>query len=141
MRVGRAGGAKIHIYEIINPSDCCTFEAPTHEVATLVVFILGEGQYGGRSATCDEVPIFIFGGAAEWYAKTFGRDFAAGLDAFKPELVTSLRSLIYCDVGTRAAILAAGGDLAKFNDSKRSSLNNIGGRAVHYADRLAETAA
>lgn len=130
----------MHVYEIINPSDCCTFEAPTHEVATLVVFILGEGQYGGQSDTGDEVPIFLFGGAAEWYAKTFGRDFQDGLAALRSELVTALRSLIYCDVRTRLAVLAAGGDLAKSNDTKRTSLNDIGGRAVYYADKMAQIA-
>jgi hypothetical protein len=36
------------LYEIINPSDCVTFHAPSDSVAVAVVLAIGEGKYGAR---------------------------------------------------------------------------------------------
>lgn len=33
------------IFELINPSDKCTFEAPNLKIAALVTCVLGNGQY------------------------------------------------------------------------------------------------
>lgn len=124
------------IYEVINPSDCCTFESPSHEVAALVVFLLGHGAYAGSCHDGPEVPIFLLGGAEEWYLETFGRSVSDGLGTLKTETAEALRSLIYASASDRAAILASGGDLAKFNDHKRSSLNDINARARRIAQGL-----
>lgn len=124
------------IYEVINPSDCCTFDAPDHEVATLAVFMLGEGHYGGQSDEGPEVPIFLFGGATEWYQKTFGHSFEDGLTKRRADVAVALGSLIYCDASNRKAVVASGGDIHAFNDAKRTSMNNIGKRAEALAEWL-----
>jgi hypothetical protein len=55
------------LWEISNPSDAYTMEAPSLQIAACAVFMLGRGCFG---ATCEEsdlrVPIFIFGGAEDW---------------------------------------------------------------------------
>ena len=33
-------------YEIVNPSDACTIEAPDDNTAAIAVILLGEGKYG-----------------------------------------------------------------------------------------------
>ena len=62
-------------YELINPSDPYTFLAKTKESAALAVFLLGT-MYGASPKDDDEekrIPVFLFGGAEEWYQEEFGR--------------------------------------------------------------------
>ena len=66
-------------YELINPSDPYTFIAPDKEVAALVVFTIST-LYGAKSKDgSEEIPVFIFGGSAEWYQEEFGRTPDEGL--------------------------------------------------------------
>lgn len=74
-------------YELINPSDPYTFLAKTKESAALTVFLLGT-MYGASPKDDNEekrIPVFLFGGAEEWYRKEFGRSTEAGLKAEKKE--------------------------------------------------------
>ena len=62
-------------YKLINPSDPYTFLAKTKESAALAVFLLGT-MYGASPKDDNEekrIPVFLFGGAEEWYQKEFGR--------------------------------------------------------------------
>ena len=67
-------------YELINPSDPYTFLAKTKESAALAVFLLGT-MYGASPKDDDEekrIPVFLFGGAEEWYQEEFGRSTEEG---------------------------------------------------------------
>lgn len=107
-------------YEIINPSDKAFLDADDLEVAAVACVFIGRGQYGLDPETkgATSVPVFIFGGADEWFAEQFGRSFSDSCDLVKRD---KLPSLIEC---LRSARLAG----------KRSSLNDFTG----YAHRLAE---
>ncbi|MFJ0091963.1 hypothetical protein ACLDXG_19785, partial [Acinetobacter baumannii] len=64
------------IFELINPSDKCTFEAPNLKIAALVTCVLGNGQYSAKGIENDlDVPFFIFGGHDEWFISNFGLNF------------------------------------------------------------------
>ncbi|MEG9134010.1 hypothetical protein VPJ54_17735, partial [Acinetobacter baumannii] len=41
------------IFELINPSDKCTFEAPNLKIAALVTCVLGNGQYCAKGIEND----------------------------------------------------------------------------------------
>jgi len=83
-------------YEITNPSDPYTFVADSHEVAALVIFLLGPA-YGATPENGNDnvgVPIFLFGGAHEWYKETFGRDAHEGMEALEAEVAGALDSVM-----------------------------------------------
>ena len=132
-------------YELINPSDPYTFLADSHETAALVVFLIS-ALYGARSQDgSTEVPVFILGGAAEWYRGIFGRTPDDGLSVKRQEVAKSLDSLMYGHFEDRRmyeAALAAITDSGKKEEFKaawqdgRSSLNDIGTYAHELAKRL-----
>lgn len=138
-------------YEIVNPSDQAFFEAPNVMIAGLVTIILGGGQYGAtpQEDGAQEVPLFLFGGWDEWWAENGdgGPSEMAG-ERHKEALVTALRSVCYGDLKQRQLYdkaLAAIDDpqkrktfIEEWNDTHRSSLNNIMGRAHKIADDLEE---
>ena len=139
------------VYRLSNLSDAVTFEAPSLEVAACASFILGEGQYGSFPQDRErypEVPIFIMGGGAEWYEETFGREYGDGLEALGEAISSALDSVWYADFVNRPLLsfaLQAIDDaneraayLAKWNDDRRSSMNDIGARAATYAKALRE---
>jgi len=83
-------------YEISNPSDPYTFEADSHEVAALVIFLLGPA-YGATPENDDDklrVPIFLFGGASEWYQETFSREAHDAMEALEIEVADALDSVM-----------------------------------------------
>ena len=132
-------------YELKNPSDPYTFMAADLEVAALVVFSIST-LYGAESKEGDgDVPIFIFGGAAEWYQESFGRTPDDGLMARKQEVAESLNSFMYGHFEDRRryeAALRAITDqdkkeefMAAWQDG-RSSLNDIGTYAHMLAKKL-----
>lgn len=130
------------IYEVINPSDAVTFEAPSDRIAQLATLLLGEGAYGleREDGARDVLPIFLFGGADQWLSEHFPEGYGEAVDADGLEIAKALRSLGYCKVRDRKAMIAAIGTdaaaLARWNDVKRSSLNNIGKRAQQIAEAL-----
>lgn len=122
-------------FELINPSDPYTFLAESEEVAALVVFSISTA-YGAKSKDESiEIPVFIFGGAVEWYKERFGRDPDAGMDALRQQAGKSLCSMMYGHFKDRERYelaLECIDDEAKrekfikkWNDA-RSSLNDIG---------------
>lgn len=111
-------------FEIINPSDAYTFEAPDLMVAATVICLLGNGQYSGRGieeTAGTDIPFFVFGGADEWFTEKFGTNYdetVGGLLAEKPiELAESFESV-------------------KLVSGERTSMNNIGGRAQRIAVQI-----
>lgn len=140
-----------HLYEIINPSDPCTFLAPDVITAFLVVALLGEGRYAAepQEEGVEKVPLFLFGGSQEWWEKHGdGEPMEGMIDRHLATLVPALRSVCVGRVSERrlfdmalesiddAAKKAA--FVARWNDEKRSSMNDIMGRAHHYAERLSD---
>ena len=48
------------IFELINPSDKCTFEAPNLKIAAIITCVLGNGQYSAKGMQHDlDVPFFL----------------------------------------------------------------------------------
>lgn len=132
-------------YELKNPSDPYTFLAVDLEVAALVVFSIST-LYGAEPKEGEgDVPIFLFGGAVEWYQESFGRTPDEGLVARKQEVSESLDSFMYGHFEDRRRYEAA----LRAIDNKdkkeefvaawqegRSSLNNIGTYAHMLAKKL-----
>ena len=132
-------------YDLINPSDPYTFIADDLETAALVVLIFGTA-YGAKPKNGgEEVPIFLLGGALEWYQKHFGRTPDDGLIAKKKEVADAMESMMlgyFQDRERYEAALAAITDpqkKAKFMKTWQdgcSSLNNIGQAAHSLAKKL-----
>ena len=136
------------IYEIINPSDECTIEASNEVLACCAVIVIGEGAYGlydenGKAA----MPIFLMSDAQrliDWLEKN-GVD-PNKMDEFYAqngvEMATILESIAYGSIKDRKSILAVCegktqketlAALAKWNDEKRSSMNDISSRCHQLA--------
>ena len=138
------------LYELINPSDPVTFEAPDLKVAALVTIILGQGQYGAQPVddSAEGVPIMLFfGGAAEWWTERWPEEPMDGAgDRDATRLAAALRTVCYGGKEDRQlydSALRAIDDpekraafVAEWNDRKRSSMNNIMGRAHSLAASL-----
>lgn len=132
-------------YELINPSDPYTFIAPDKEVAALVVFTIST-LYGAKSKDgSEEIPVFIFGGSAEWYQEEFGRTPDEGLADRRKQVAGALGSFMYGHFEDRKRYTAA---LRAITDPERldqfkaewqdghSSLNDIGTYAHKMAKRI-----
>ena len=112
--------------------------AESKEVAALTVLMLST-LYGAQSEDGeDDIPVFIFGGAEEWYQKEFGRTPDEGMDAEKEHVAKALISFMYGEFRDRkryeAALLAItdeekkGKFIEAWQDG-RSSMNDIGTHA------------
>lgn len=134
------------LFDIINPSDPYTMEAPDLEIAACAVCLLGSGQYGLNELSGDKsgtVPMFPFGGHDAWFTKQFGRDFGASVDQViktrRHVLAGALASVRIGSAVTRRefdaelAKLAADDEaamfLTAFHDKHRTSVNDIGRHA------------
>jgi len=88
-------------YELINPSDPYTFIAADYETAALTIFCLGPA-YGARlKDTGEAVPVFIFGGAVDWYKEKFGRTPDDGLNEKGQAVADALASVMLGDFEER----------------------------------------
>jgi len=108
-------------FEIINPSDPYTMTAPDLEVAAVAVSLLGDGKYPLKGLGDDagqDVPPFLFGGHDEWFASKFGMNYEATAEHV---------------LNHRAGELAESLDSVTLGKERRSSLNDIGGRARSLA--------
>ena len=138
------------IYQIINPSDACTIEAPSDKHAAAAGLALGNGAYGvvevetGRTV----LSIGLFG-LPEELVKHFGptdvkeciNAMADWMASTAAEQVQVFESFIYGPPSEReayAAGVAESGDAAKFKeqhrDLKRTSMTDIGRFADDNAD-------
>ena len=141
------------IYEIINPSDKYTLEAGEFLTACIACVVVGGGQYslepleeGG-----EKMPLFLFGGGEAWFEERFGKTVQELFDNQPTDkLAQCLESVMIGGLDDRKNYydaLALIDDPAKkqewrdkWHDQRRSSLNDIGGRAWKFAERLRETA-
>lgn len=131
-----------HLYEIINPSDAYTMRSESDLAACLACLFLGTGQYGLQRLDNDfEMPIFMFGGVEEWYDKTFGvKVIGEAFVEHKELVIAALESVMIGSRDIRRATEEAldyitdpekrAAYLAKMHDERRSSMNDIGGRAL-----------
>jgi len=140
------------LYEIINMSDAYTIEANDLELAFVACILLGRGQYAFEPLSDDgvKVPFFMFGGIDEFCQKHFSKSSGAILDGVMEtrsnELADCLDSCLIGGKDNRQTYfdgLALIDDPAKreiwrkkWHDERRSSLNDIGGRAYEMANKL-----
>lgn len=136
-------------YKIINPSDPYTFLAPDLEVAALVIFLLST-KFGAECLDHpgdeEDVPIFLLGGAQEWWDQHFDPDMKARLAARAREVATALRSTLYGGAEAHKEFETLAGPIPEgerraemrktWNDEKRSSLTDISRAAYANADWL-----
>lgn len=149
------------LYEIVNPSDKCTFMAPDRDVALAVVALVGEGMYAAKPLMCgstritkaqeDELYVPMFFGANAY--ETWWRDEGFTSEPLHTilkdrelDVITALRSCAYGGLEDRLtyeAACAAITDAAKLEefkrgheDRRRSSMNRIVQRAWAYADAI-----
>lgn len=137
------------IYTISNPSDPYTIESDNEFVACYAVLLLGRGGFGLSTEKYVVVmPILIFGGFEEWLVKTFGsksipnewvlENREAIIKALESVLVGSPRDRKELNSALALMPDAAAREQYKqqWMDRRRSSLNNIGGRAHEIAKAL-----
>jgi hypothetical protein len=82
-------------FEIINPSDKAYIEADCPKVACMATIFFSQGYYGLQEVDGDfEMPVFILGGANEWFHGKFGLNIQALYDGMdKDELSKALLSV------------------------------------------------
>lgn len=143
------------IYEVVNPSDPVTIEANDSILAAVAVILLSNGDYG----LYDEddrtvIPIFRLSGPERLIKWLHENNIDSNkIDEFYAkngdELATILESVVYGQRSDRAGILAltekmSAKDrldaLSKWNESKRSSMNDIGEQAHQLAKALRKKA-
>lgn len=118
-------------FNIINPSDPYTMEADDLEVAAVAVCLLGNGKYPldalGEDANKDNsVPAFLFGGHDEWFQARFGGTY---------------EEIAERAINQRSDALARALESVTLQAARRSSMNNIGGRALEFAQAVRAKAA
>lgn len=130
------------LYELINPSDRYTFEAPSIEVAGAVAVLLSEG-FGAKPVHGDgETTPILFGWNA--WLKDRGID-EAWIKSHCGELADAYDSFLIGGANERADVESMLAMLppekreqwrAERQDRHRSSLNQIGERAYQLAKRF-----
>lgn len=135
-------------YEIINPSDATIVSAKDPIVAAIAILLLGNGKYGARSEDdgMDVLPILAFQGPAvlkDWLKSKGIEDLPTWIDAHRHELADVFDSIFYGSASEYAALdkaLAGLPDVttrrAKYNDRRRTSMNNIGAQCQEMAAHL-----
>lgn len=131
------------VYKLVNPSDPYTFKADSYEIAALTVLCMGT-QYGATPKNGDEnVPVFLFTDAEEWYKENFNHSIEDGLKANRESAADALSSMLYGGFKERDTYEMA---LESITDAEKekvfkeewhnrhSSLNDIGS----YAHKMAE---
>jgi len=141
------------LYEIINPSDAYTIEAKDLEIAFVACVLLGRGQYAFEPIGDDEgvkIPFFMFGGTDDFCQKHFAKSAGAVLDGVMETRAGELAECLdSCLIGGKSNRQLYFDGLAliddpdkreqwkvRWHDERRSSLNDIGGRAYEMAKRL-----
>lgn len=140
--------AERRIYALVNPSDAVCFDTDDEEALAAGILVLGEGWYGlTRDDGSEALPLRPFGDAAEEVAKKCVTFLNSPSNLRRS--ATALRTILYCSISDRKALESAFSDLPdaqrieairRFNDSKRSSMNDIGARALRLADQFEKAA-
>ena len=133
------------LYKLINPSDPYIFEAENKEIAAITVFLISTNYGANSEDDSEEIPLFIFGGAREWYVEQFGRTPEEGIEEYRDKIIKSLDSFMYGNFKDRARYelaLKSITDPEKRDEFKTewqdgcTSINNIGGIAHELAKQL-----
>lgn len=139
------------LFEIINPSDAYTIEAPDLEIAACACVVLGQGKYAFKPLDDggEEVPLFLFGGHDEWFTEKCGANLDTTLERVlenrRADLANCLDSALIGSAADRREFdMMTAGDTPEQRTAKRdarheqrrSSLNDIGGRAYAIATNL-----
>lgn len=143
------------LFEISNPADPYTIEAPSLDVAAMTAILLGQGNYGFKSLDGGkDIPMFSFGGGDKWCQEHF-KEYLMEMsnrvmDTKLSEVADSLDSVLYGDAEDRVEFLEATKDLDQPNfratrilrqQDKCSSMNDIGERAYRMAAKLRKSIA
>lgn len=138
------------LYEVVNPSDHVILAAFDDLTAAVATLLLGQGAYGLRDAAGNAVlPLFLLGGAEEWLADKGIADLAAWVTDHRLELVAIYESAFYGTPTEYTALQLALADMPpdqrlaavrRYNDEKRSSMNDIGAACAHWANHLRKMA-
>lgn len=140
------------IFEIINPSDPYTMECDDFQVACVTTLILGEGFYSIRQIGGDNsMPILLFGAHDAWFIEQFGKSFEQCLadipykkiaDCLDSILIGSPKDRETYKRGLELIDDPAKRDLwrAEWFDKRRSSMNDIGGKARHFSEKVRQAA-
>lgn len=139
------------VYEIINPSDAMTIEAEDDRVAVAAGILLGEGKIGLTSEDGREVLPLMFLAPESYIDDFLGKLYPEKLGEFigahREAVAKCLESIVYGHLSDRKAIVAAVGvdaapeALARFNDAKRTSLNDFSAYAHQLANGLRKRSA
>lgn len=125
------------VFDIANPSDAYTIKGPFMACA-IAVAILGNGAYGIKGT-----PVLF--GWDDWLKQQGISDLSAHIDANADEIATALESVLIGSGQDREEVESTlsmlpeekrSEWLAKRHDNRRSSLNDIGGKAQKIAARL-----
>lgn len=120
--------------EIANPSDLAHIRGTRRGIQGAVL-ALGRGKYGAVDTTTGThvLPIFLFGGYDSWAKSEWGHDdLKKVLDDHADEVIVALESV---RLGGPEA-LDEPGDRIAIKEGRRSSMNDIAGRAWRYAEIL-----
>ena len=142
------------VWELINPSDAITFEAPSLAVAATVTLTVGSGVYGADSEDGEKVPILALGDSEAveaWVAQEFGGMTVEELFAHAKQAVPA--ALLSFVTGSRSDRKLFESALAKmfpdkreeyrevWEDAKRTSMNQITEHAHDLGRRMQDKAA
>jgi len=124
------------VYEIVNPSDAYTMVSASPAAAAAACMVLGSGYYALKapdgSSAC---PIFLGGGALEWFRETHGADLNEFLTSQRLAIADALDSV---QIGRERVTTD---DRKRHHDEHRSSMNDIGRRAWALAKAMRATQA
>lgn len=142
------------IYDIINMSDSYTIKAESLDVAAVACLLLGSGQYGFAPLEDGgvKIPLFMFGGVDEWFREHFGKDVGPCVEEIREKRAGELADCLdSCLIGSltdrqeyerELELIESPESREKFraerHDKRRTSMNDIGGRAYEMAKRLRE---
>lgn len=140
------------LFEIINPCDPYTMDAPSLELAAVAIALIGEGQMGLKEIGGDaEVPVFLTGGHDEWFQEHCGKTFEQALEqatsaANMHQLIAILDGVVVGDEDDRKEFLEQLSALSspgeredfrwKWHEEKRTSLHKIAEYAWKMGDHL-----
>lgn len=137
---------KTKTYEIINPSDAVTLQASDLRIAGVAVLLLGNGLYGLTDENDEAVvPLMLFGTSEKWLKENHIESLNDFIKENKSAIADVLASVTYGKIEERLGFDKAVGMMtpekakeyrAWWNDKNRSSLNDIGQRALAIAAKL-----
>lgn len=95
------------LYDLLSPTQPCTFYAPDRQVAALATLILSNGMFRATAVEPADpeldVRMFPFGGAMDWWNDTFEEPMQTALDRRHVDVAKALESVSFTTPETRPA--------------------------------------